>query len=303
MQRAAWIAVDWGTTRMRAFAMGADDRVLDALPHGPGMGSLSRDEFEPTLLATLAPWIEARDADDPLDVLVCGMAGARQGWMEAPYRSVPASLEGLLDHCASPPLQDKRFRVRIVPGLSQNDPPDVMRGEETQLLGFLERTGLRDAVVCLPGTHSKWVWVEDARVVRFLTHMTGELFAVLSQHSILRHSIGTSNDEATFQEAVREGDNAKGAVLDRLFALRAAGLVGSDLASTADRLSGLLIGAELATVAASTSLGSVHIIGSGPLAERYGKAAATLGIQATIHDGDALAVAGLARLRLHERRC
>lgn len=285
---------------MRAFAMSKDDRTLDALPPGPGMGSLKQSEFEPTLLAALAPWIEARSADDPLDVLVCGMAGARQGWMEAPYRSVPAGLDNLLDHAVSPRLSDARARVRIVPGLSQDDPPDVMRGEETQLLGFLERTKLMDAVVCLPGTHSKWVWIESDRVVSFATHMTGELFAVLKDHSILRHSIDTTRSEAAFVDAVKEAANAKGAVLDRLFALRAGRLLRAGEPDTADRLSGLLIGTEFASVVDSIGSDPVHIIGAPLLTERYSTAAAALGIGVTIHNGDSLAVAGLARLRLHD---
>ena len=285
-----WIAVDWGTTSMRARLVSADGTIRDEAAPGPGMGALQRADYEPTLLAAVSDWLH----DGPAEVLICGMAGARQGWREAAYVPVPAALGGLLREAIDVPTDDARLRVRIVPGLSQSDPPDVMRGEETQLLGLLSRGALRDAVVCLPGTHSKWVRIEDGDVVAFSTHMTGELYALISTSSVLRHSMDDGWNEDTFRAAVREAADDP-AVLDRLFALRAAGLLSIRPAGwAASRLSGLLIGAELAREPAG---GTVHIVGAGGLAARYHDALRALDRDGIVHDGGALAVAGLAALR------
>ena len=299
--RAEWIAVDWGTSRMRACAVGADGAVLEESPAGPGMGSLEPDDYEPTLLAAIGPQLDARTAERPLDVLVCGMAGARQGWREAPYVPLPATLKGLLGKAVEVPVSDARLKVRIVPGLCrEGGEPDVMRGEETQLLGLITREGLSDAVVCLPGTHSKWVRIASGSVEAFSTHMTGELHALLAERSILRHSIPNGGDgafdEDTFDTAVAEAVEAKGAVLDRLFAIRAAGLVGDGAtpSAAAARLSGLLIGGEIARAQIASA---VHVIAAGSLARLYERALRAVDVRAIVHDGGALALAGLARMR------
>ena len=325
--RADWVAVDWGTSRMRAYAIGPDDTVLHALPGGPGMGALAPDGFERVLTDALAPLLRDRGAADPLEVLVCGMAGARQGWREAPYVPVPARLDGLLAHAVTPPLSDARLSVRIVPGLSQAPDPargtgaDVMRGEETQIIGLVAREGLEGATVCMPGTHAKWVTLAEGRVERFSTHMTGELHALLSTRSILRHSVGEDTpapDARAFEAAVAEALAARGAVLDRLFGLRAGDLLavpGTERPGfAAARLSGLLIGAEIAVatrpggsgatgapadaeVGGDRSPDAVHVVGAGALADLYVRALEIAGRTAVGHDGADLAVAGLARLR------
>ena len=298
-----WIAVDWGTTSMRARLVSGEGAIRAEAPTGPGMGALTPDAFEPALVSAIGPWLVGPwldGVDRPVDVLVCGMAGARQGWREAPYASVPAALDALLSSAITVPTDDARLAVRIVPGLSQADPPDVMRGEETQLLGLLVGNDLRDATVCLPGTHSKWVAIEDRRVIRFATHMTGEIFAAIGGHTILRHSLGAdeASDDEAFDEAVREAREVAGAVLDRLFGLRAAGLLGDVSAGRArSRLSGLLIGAEIAVALGADRPGTVHVVAAGPLAARYGRALDAFGVHACVHDGGALAVAGLAAMR------
>ena len=291
-----WIAVDWGTTTMRARLVSAEGAVRAQAAHGPGMGTLLAGEYEPALTGAVGPWIDDRgaSANAPVEVLICGMAGARQGWREAPYVAVPAALGELLRHAAPVPTADPRLAVRIVPGLSQDQPPDVMRGEETQLLGLLTREALGDATVCLPGTHSKWVRIKDRRVTAFSTHMTGEMFALLSERSVLRHSMDEAWDGDAFREGVREGARS-GGVLSGLFALRAATLLGERPAGwAAARLSGLLIGTELG---AERAPGPVHVVASGALAERYGTALRALDREGIVHDGDALAVAGLAAMR------
>ena len=295
-----WIAVDWGTSRMRAALVAADGEVRERAEPGPGMGSLKPHEFEPALLQAIHEWL----GTEPMEVLVCGMAGARQGWREAPYVEVPASLTALLDGAVRVETKDRRIRVRIVPGLCVRDPaPDVMRGEETQLSGLLTTLGIADATVCLPGTHAKWARIENGRVVSFSTVMTGELHALLREHSILRHSVGTLRGDAAmapFDSAVRQAIASKGAVLPLLFGIRAASLLNDeDPDRNASRLSGLLVGADVAT-----SLGAaaeVHLIGSSELTKLYARAIHLAGATAHIHDGNALAVAGFHAMRVWRR--
>ena len=286
-----WIAVDWGTTSMRARRVGVDGSVVAEAAAGPGMGALEAHAFEPALLEAVAPWL----GEVPAEVLVCGMAGARQGWIEAPYVELPAALTGLLDHAVRPETRDPRLDVRIVPGLCRRDPADVMRGEETQLLGLLAGEDMADATVCLPGTHSKWARIEGRRVTGFETHMTGELYALLSSRSVLRHSVDEGADEGAFDAAVGEALDDP-VILPRLFGLRASSLL-EDVGpgTAAARLSGWLIGAEIAR--APSGPDAVHVVASGALASRYARALAVAEREARVHDGGTLAVAGLAALR------
>ena len=181
----SWIAVDWGTTHLRAYAMDANHAVIAETQSADGMGVLQTGEFETALLALIETWLPA---SGKVVVLACGMVGAKQGWVEATYRAVPCGLKADVE-LTLVPTQDERLDVRILPGLCQHDPADVMRGEETQVAGLLAEQGDDVKTVCLPGTHSKWVALEDGHIRSFSTFMTGELFALLSTHSILRHSV------------------------------------------------------------------------------------------------------------------
>ena len=169
-----WIAVDWGTSRLRAWAMAAGCAVLADAASERGMGGLASADFEPALLALVGGWL----GQAAVPVVACGMVGARQGWVEAPYRTVPCAPLG--EATVTAPARDPRLRVRVVPGLAQARPPDVMRGEETQIAGWLAARPGFDGVLCLPGSHSKWVRVSAGEVVSFQTFMTGELFAALA---------------------------------------------------------------------------------------------------------------------------
>ena len=180
---AAFVVVDWGTSSFRGWLMSADGAVLAESRGGEGMLHCAGGAgFAPVLRDHLA----RLGAPAGAPVLICGMAGARQGWVEAPYLKVPTRLDALHEGAIR---IDAPGDIRILPGIAQAraDRPDVMRGEETQLLGVTEPgfTGL----VCIPGTHSKWIRIEDGRVVEFSTYMTGELFSVIAQHSILAHAI------------------------------------------------------------------------------------------------------------------
>ena len=172
-----WIAVDWGTTNVRAWGLTSDGVVSCEASSSKGMGRLKPAEFESALLELVGSWLPQ---ERRTSVLACGMVGARQGWIEAPYRQAPCApvRAGEVVH---PPTGDARLYVAILPGVSQTQPhADVMRGEETQIAGFLSERSHFDGVICLPGTHTKWVRIHAGEIVRFQTFMTGELFDLLS---------------------------------------------------------------------------------------------------------------------------
>ena len=268
---ADWIAVDWGTSNLRAWAMRGGEAVAEA-GSDKGMGSLTPEQFEAALLELIEPWLgQAR-----MTVVACGMVGARQGWIEAPYASVPCPPVGA--GAVKAPVSDPRLDVTILPGLSQITPPDVMRGEETQIAGFLAGTPDFDGILCLPGTHTKWVQVSAGEVVSFRTYMTGELFALISKQSVLRHSMDDGWDEEAFRVAVRDGMADPQALAGRFFAIRAGGLVGTPIPGAARaRLSGLLIGAELAATKPYWLGQRIALLGDGRLAGLYANALAAEG--------------------------
>jgi 2-dehydro-3-deoxygalactonokinase len=239
-----WIAVDWGTSNLRAWAMRADGTVLAEASSDKGMGKLSREEFEPALRELIGAWTSG-GIREPIRIIACGMVGARQGWIEAPYAPVPCPPlpEGLTPAPSGPDLQ-----VGIIPGLSQADPADVMRGEETKVAGFLAQNPDWDGALLLPGTHPKWIQVSAGEVVGFRTSLTGELFAALSGHTVLRHSVTTEGwDEEAFLAGVADGLSKPEALAARLFSLRAESLLkGLRPEAAKARLSGLLIGTDLA---------------------------------------------------------
>jgi len=283
-----WIAVDWGTSSLRCWAMSSDGEPLAEATSDRGMGSLKPDEFEDALLWLVGDWIEG-----PVTIVACGMVGARQGWIEAAYRNVPTSPLGL--PMTQPIVRDARLRIQIVPGLSQSKPADVMRGEETQIGGFLARNKTFDGVVALPGTHTKWARISAGEVVGFQTLMTGELFALLSKQSVLRHSVANDGlDEAAFDAGIAEALSKPEAIAARLFSIRAESLVHrSDPVSARSQLSGLLIGAELAATKAWWLGHAVALIGAGALSRLYARALATQGVLAETVDVKHVTLAGL----------
>jgi 2-dehydro-3-deoxygalactonokinase len=200
--------------------------------------------------AVLQSHLEAVGAAPELPVVVCGMAGARQGWVEAGYVDTPALLASILKHAVPVPGQNRD--IRILPGIAQRDPkaPDVMRGEETQLLGALGVDMAADAVVCMPGTHSKWVRASGGTVERFATFMTGELFDVVSRETILSHAV-TGAEEAedidAFKSAVIAAFEKPAFAANLLFQVRSGQLLyGGRPSSAREKISGTLIGLELA---------------------------------------------------------
>ncbi|MBW8847562.1 MAG: 2-dehydro-3-deoxygalactonokinase [Burkholderiales bacterium] len=270
------IALDWGSTRLRAFLLGDGGEVLLTRQSDAGASTLSGTAaFEQALAVLVGDW---RTEQPALPLLACGMVGSQHGWREAPYVACPADAAAL----AARSLQMHEL-LHFVPGLVDNAArPDVMRGEETQIVGALARHPelTADACLVLPGTHSKWARVRDGRVTGFATHMTGELFALLRQHSVLARLMPADGSSPASPEAFLKGVDAareEGGLAHQLFAVRTLGLF-KQLASEQlpDYLSGLLIGHEIASELKGATQ-QLALIGDPALCARYAQALARFG--------------------------
>jgi 2-dehydro-3-deoxygalactonokinase len=293
------IGIDWGTTSFRAFRIARDGTIRDRRVGPRGIMNVPDGRFAETLREEIGPWLAAGEDQ----VLLSGMIGSRQGWQEAPYIPCPA---GAADLGAA--LVDVPFdwgKVKLVPGLSATDDAgvaEVMRGEETQVIGLLsvfDGGPGGGGIACLPGTHSKWVRVEDGRITGFATHMTGETFAVLRGHTILSRMMreGPTNGAPFDAGVARSGE--PGGLLHHIFGVRALTLAGK-LAETesAAYLSGILVGHEVRAALAGMTGVVVHVIGAPDLTALYARVISTCGAYAERHDGEA-AARGLALIGEH----
>ncbi len=291
MRRTEWIAVDWGTSTLRAWTIDHNGQVFQKLQSSSGVSVLKPNEFETTLLELIAPFLD-HDAVTP--VLCCGMVGARQGWEEAKYSMVPCQTGGIQDaHRVL--TMDKRLEVVILPGFAQSLPADVMRGEETQIAGYLKWEPNFFGTICLPGTHTKWAQISANEVVSFRTFLTGEMFELLTKHSTLRFSLTTDAwDQAAFLDAVNDALSAPHYFSSRLFEIRSDALLNEIHAETARaRLSGFVIGLELAGARAYWLGQDIALIGSSSLCSLYQTALEQQGVNSETHDGDDMVLEGL----------
>lgn len=279
------IAVDWGTSSLRAYLLDAQGHVVDSRRSDQGILA-SAGRFAEVLRTLIGNW--------PGEVVLCGMIGSRNGWIELPYLACPANADALAaaiqvhENAALPGR-----RLWFVPGVSthaQAGVPDVMRGEETQVVGLLPTLGPGKHTLCLPGTHCKWARIENGALLDFATTMTGELYALLRQHSLLGKTMeGNGEDlhDGAFALGVaRSGE--PGGLSHHLFGARTLALFdrlpGEALASY---LSGMLIGHEIRE---RTPIGDVvHLIGSAGLSQRYARAMSLLGIGSMRHGEDLVA--------------
>ena len=260
-----WIAVDWGTTSFRAYLMVNND-VLENLETNDGMKFVQNQHFENTLVSLIEPWL---DHKNKIEILASGMVGSKQGWIEAPYQKTPCNLNNI--EFISPSVKDNRFSLKIFSGVSQHNTPDVMRGEETQIAGFLYDNPNFNGSICLPGTHSKWVNIENGNIINFKTFMTGELFEIISKNSILIHSV-TSNKvlKNELKMAVDEIFNNPEIFGNALFQLRADDLINSKGSKVyKSKLSGYLLGLELVGSLELWKKKDVILIGNPDLTELY----------------------------------
>jgi 2-dehydro-3-deoxygalactonokinase len=287
------IGLDWGTSACRAYLMRRDGTVLETRAGDEGILAVPADGFDAVLAGKVGGWHASYGA---LPMIASGMIGSRQGWREAPYVACPAGpaelAAGLL------PVDSGSGRLWLVPGVtckSADGTPDVVRGEETQILGCGEGEATALRFFVLPGTHSKWMLVDGARIRHFLTFMTGEVFAVLTQHSILgRLMKGDALDSTAFKAGLARARRG-GPLLHDLFSARTLGLF--DILPDAglhSYLSGLLIGSELAGEVEGPATEATIIAGSA-LARRYEEALAFFGIEARLAPAD-VAARGLARI-------
>lgn len=287
MSKPVLIAVDWGTSSFRAYLVAADGAIVARKADANGILSVHDGVFAPVLDRAVTDW---RVSHGKVPILLSGMIGSRQGWREAPYLECPARAEDVAASLLHFDV-DGLGPLAIVPGLidRQGGMPDVMRGEETQILGALQSKPSAQTFV-LPGTHAKWVTVAGGRIATFRTYMTGEVFAALKSHTILgRLMVEAAHDPEAFRRGVLFGSapGMPGDILNRVFSTRTLGLTSALSAeAAASYLSGLLIGAEIASAAPASVL---TIIASDMLAARYEEAAVHLGLEAERAAADCVA--------------
>lgn len=279
------IALDWGTTSLRAALMDGQGNIVDQADTDDGIMAVAGQDFQAVFDRVAGAWL--RDRPEAA-VLAAGMVGSRQGWLETPYMSCPVGFHELGQGLAWSGRTGGS--IGFVPGLATKHPggaPDVMRGEETQVFGALDALGIDDGVFVLPGTHSKWVQVENRRIRDFHTYMTGEVYALLRQHSILSRTM-PEGDPVSWEQGRAAFSTgcalaAEGALLHNLFSVRSRGLLGglsSELAP--DYLSGLLIGEEIREALVSMESAAapqIHLVCKPALLQRYQEALAVFGLK------------------------
>ena len=272
------LAIDWGTTSLRGAWMSSEGEVLEERALAAGVQGVAPGQFRAAFDAAFGDWWARPGARG----LISGMAGSRQGWIEAPYCACPNHWADL----ARAVTWIEPSRLAIVPGLSceHDGVPDVMRGEEVQVLGAARRLELVDQTLVLPGTHSKWVRLRAARVEDFVTVMTGEVYALLRQRSILARTLPSEEDSwhaGAFDEGVACAWRASG-LLQSAFSVRTLSLTERlPLPHRLSYLSGLVIGEELRCRQAAEA-GSVVLVGAPALTQRYARAFAGVGVQARV---------------------
>ncbi|RTQ99586.1 2-dehydro-3-deoxygalactonokinase [Halomonas nitroreducens] len=278
------IGIDWGTSSFRASLIDADGGTLESREDPSGILAIQNRDFEGFLKEAIDDWM-CDFPDTP--IIASGMITSRNGWLETPYASLPLGIKELAGEMVKHRTQDGRT-IHFITGCSQDpngERPDVIRGEETELIGYLTAHGLESGIFLLPGTHNKWLRVEDGRITQFVTHMTGEVYSLLGKHSILAFGEETTPFcEDAFLRGLTAVKKRPGSLLSNIFTTRTLSLFGNiTKEATADYLSGVLIGEEfLSSLRVDGSPPSLTIIGRQDLSLRYQKAAEFFGIPSTI---------------------
>ncbi len=284
-ERPDWIAVDWSAAQPRAWALAADGQILaradsDTSTAGPAQA------FDPALRALIEPWLTT---GRKTPVVICG-------WPGAPCRMVPCTPGA--DAAVTVPTEDPRVTLTLLPGLAQTRPADVMQGAATRAAGFLAANPGFDGTLCLPGRHTRWVQVSAGEIVSFRSVMTGDLFAAITGHTALRHLPGNGReDRDSFLDAVDDAMARPEALTARLFSLHAETLLGTPDPAATSRVSGLLIGLELAGARGYWLGTRLALIGHGPLADLYDAALTRQGVHVERADAEEAVLAGLKAAR------
>ena len=285
------IAVDWGTSNFRAFRLSAEGAVVARRSSAQGILHVGDGNFAEALRAEVGAWL----VEGEQHILLCGMVGSRQGWVEAEYVPCPVGISDLADAVVQVPFSGAS--VRLVPGVIGPDAagvPELMRGEETAAMGMLDACG-GGGLVCFPGTHSKWIQLRDRKIVSFTTCMTGEIYSALRKCTILERTMtnGAAIDNASFLEGVTRSADS-GGLLHHLFGVRTLALMGQMSEEVSSSyLSGLLLGHEVRATMPRAS--SVHLVGAAELCGLYAQAIEACDGSATVEDEDAPAL-GLAAI-------
>ncbi len=273
------VGVNWGSSNFRAWRIASDGSMLDEIVAPKGVAGLGREGMAEMMATLAARW------PDHGPIYASGMIGSNIGWAEAPYALAPAGMNDLAR--AAIPVEIGQVPVRIVPGITCHrafdDAPDILRGEEIELLGLMELSP-RDGVAALPGTHTKWVVRENGQIGEFLTAMSGEIYDRLTAQGLLTSIVeGEAAEGTAFQEGVTHGRTGGLGLSSLLFGARARVIRGAlSRADAASYIRGLLIGSEIADALAAFPAmagGVVPLIGNGPLSRLYAAALGSIGIE------------------------
>lgn len=285
--KAVLIGLDWGTTSLRAHLIGPEGVLLDTISSADGILSPEGKDFKKTFERIVGPWLSI---DPTLPVIASGMITSRNGWLETPYLPLPAGPAEFAAALTCFDVNDTQ-QIYFVTGASYENilgTPDIMRGEETQIIGCMQQDNPTPEVYLLPGTHSKWASSQSGEIKNFMSYMTGEIFALLKNHSILGTLVTPNKNPLSdgFLKGVKNRFQSDTSLLHQVFSTRTLALfdqLPSDEIS--DFLSGLLIGEEVKSAKLNFDIEvtqTVQIIGRDDLAQRYSLALNMAGISNTI---------------------
>lgn len=290
---AKMIGLDWGTTSFRAFLIDQDGHVLDQKTNENGILAVPNNDFEGVLISAIKAWLDQHPA---LPIVASGMITSRNGWLETPYLSLPANINDFAN-ALTPLTLSNDMVIHFITGASyknENDVPDIMRGEETQIIGEIEASD--NEIFLLPGTHSKWAITQDEKIISFTSFMTGEVYAALKEHTILgalMKECSSLNDDA-FLKGVLMQQKQDISILHQIFTTRTLALFDKlENEDIADYLSGLLIGEEIKSALNQYDANKetiIKIIGRGDLAVRYARALDAFGLNYKIINDEVTAM-------------
>ncbi|WP_262695715.1 2-dehydro-3-deoxygalactonokinase [Kordiimonas aquimaris] len=298
MGAASLIAIDWGSSSFRAFLLDGSGNVIDRISSNDGILQSNPKPFDQTLNKMCGPWQEQHGV---IPVIMSGMIGSRNGWIETEYLSCPASIIDLKN--ALIPVPNHASTIHIVPGVRGENlfhEPDVMRGEEIQAFGALSVLDIKDALICLPGTHSKWCVIKNHQIHSLTTFMTGELFALTRTNSSIGPLVtGEAFDHSSFITGIK-ASRSDASLLNKLFSIRARTLLDEPQCTCmASYLSGIFIGTEIkAVVDTLENIETVILVGNDSLIHRYASALEMEKIHTVQVTGEHAFLHGIAQLTI-----